>query len=135
MTESANFAEKVTRRIKMPEFCEKCGAIMQVKKNRKGKVTYICPICGWEKEVVIEDNNPSKFKAVALAVNIEKRRVTNEVIDESKLRPKGVLVDKICPKCGHSKAYVVIMQTRAADEPPTRIYRCEKCGYTWREYS
>ncbi|MEM4865380.1 MAG: hypothetical protein QXY09_02690 [Acidilobaceae archaeon] len=27
------------------------------------------------------------------------------------------------------------MQTRAADEPPTRFYRCTKCGYTWREYA
>ncbi|MCD6114052.1 MAG: transcription factor S, partial [Thermoprotei archaeon] len=39
-----------------------------------------------------------------------------------------------CPKCGNREAYVWMMQTRAADEPPTRFYRCTKCGYTWREY-
>lgn len=39
-----------------------------------------------------------------------------------------------CPKCGHTTAYWHLRQTRAADEPPTRIYRCTKCGATWREY-
>jgi len=28
-----------------------------------------------------------------------------------------------------------MIQTRAADEPPTRFYRCTKCGHTWREYA
>ena len=39
-----------------------------------------------------------------------------------------------CPKCGHNEAAYVIRQTRAADEPSTRIYRCAKCMYTWREF-
>ncbi|WP_394325620.1 RPA12/RPB9/RPC11 RNA polymerase family protein [Candidatus Methanomethylophilus sp. 1R26] len=40
-----------------------------------------------------------------------------------------------CPECGHTEAYYVIRQTRAADESPTRFYRCCKCNHTWREYS
>ncbi|MBO4798450.1 MAG: transcription factor S [Candidatus Methanomethylophilaceae archaeon] len=40
----------------------------------------------------------------------------------------------LCPKCGHTEAYYVIRQTRAADEPETTIYRCCKCSYSWREY-
>ena len=39
-----------------------------------------------------------------------------------------------CPKCGHNEAYWVIRQTRAADEPETRIYRCTSCSNSWREY-
>lgn len=39
-----------------------------------------------------------------------------------------------CPKCGHNEAYWVLRQTRAADEPETRIYRCVKCEKSWREY-
>jgi len=39
-----------------------------------------------------------------------------------------------CPKCGHNEAYYWFMQTRAADEPPTRFYKCTRCGYVWREY-
>lgn len=38
-----------------------------------------------------------------------------------------------CPKCNHNEAYWVLRQMRAADEPETRIYRCVKCGHTWRE--
>jgi len=40
-----------------------------------------------------------------------------------------------CPKCGHSPVYYTSIQSRAADEPPVRIYKCPKCGYGWREYS
>ena len=32
------------------------------------------------------------------------------------------------------KVIFVIRQTRAADEPETRIYRCCKCNHSWREY-
>ena len=39
-----------------------------------------------------------------------------------------------CERCGHNEAYWVIRQTRAADEPETRIYRCVKCSHSWREY-
>ncbi len=42
--------------------------------------------------------------------------------------------DAECPKCGNKKAYWVLRQTRAADEPETRIMRCTKCSHSWREY-
>ncbi len=38
-----------------------------------------------------------------------------------------------CPSCGHGEAYWVLRQMRGSDEPETRIYRCTKCGNTWRE--
>jgi DNA-directed RNA polymerase subunit M len=40
-----------------------------------------------------------------------------------------------CPSCGHDVAYWWLRQTRGADEPSTRFYRCVKCGHTWREYA
>ncbi|MCK4973458.1 MAG: transcription factor S, partial [Candidatus Heimdallarchaeota archaeon] len=27
-----------------------------------------------------------------------------------------------------------MVQTRSADESPTRFFRCTACGETWREY-
>ena len=39
-----------------------------------------------------------------------------------------------CPKCKHNEAFWVLRQTRAADEPETKIYRCCECGASWREY-
>ena len=40
-----------------------------------------------------------------------------------------------CPKCGNDRAYWWMQQTRAADEPSTRFYKCTECGHTWREYA
>ena len=38
-----------------------------------------------------------------------------------------------CPKCGHTAAYFMEVQTRSADEPATLFFRCEKCKHNWRE--
>lgn len=40
-----------------------------------------------------------------------------------------------CEKCGHDEAVAWMFQTRSADEPTTRFYRCQKCKYTWRDYT
>jgi DNA-directed RNA polymerase subunit M len=53
------------------------------------------------------------------------------VSDEGPALP---IVDAKCKKCGHGKAYYWEQQTRAADEPATRFYRCTSCKATWREY-
>jgi transcription factor S len=42
--------------------------------------------------------------------------------------------DELCSKCGNTRAYWVLRQTRGSDEPETRIFECTKCGYKWREY-
>ncbi|VDO69248.1 unnamed protein product [Schistosoma mattheei] len=41
--------------------------------------------------------------------------------------------DEKCPKCGHTRAYFVQMQTRSADEPSTTKYSCMKCHHIWTE--
>lgn len=40
-----------------------------------------------------------------------------------------------CEKCGTTEAYFRMQQTRSADEPSTRFYRCtnQKCCHNWRE--
>ena len=55
------------------------------------------------------------------------------IIDEQAL-PALPLTEKECPKCGHAKAFWWTKQTRAADEPETSFFKCEKCSHTWREY-
>ncbi len=44
------------------------------------------------------------------------------------------VVDEKCPKCKHGKAYHWEVQTRSADEPATRFYKCVQCACTWRGY-
>lgn len=41
-----------------------------------------------------------------------------------------------CPKCSHSRAYFMQIQTRSADEPMTTFYKCcsPQCGHQWRDW-
>lgn len=95
--------------------CPKCGSLLIPK---DGKM--VCPSCGYEQE---EAKIVEKVKS-------EKK------IEMVKEKPETLpVVDAECPKCGNKKAYFWMEQTRAADEPPTRFYKCTKCGYVWREYS
>ncbi len=76
--------------------------------------------------------NPGRSTAVTTRVASDNDDV---VIVEGGKKMSAPVVEAKCPKCGNDRAYLQIVQTRAADEPPTRIYTCTKCGYTWREYS
>jgi len=38
-----------------------------------------------------------------------------------------------CPKCDHSRAFFMLVQTRSADEPMTTFFRCVKCKHPWKE--
>ena len=67
-----------------------------------------------------------------------------QVVEHTQETREQVVVDSIegtlpttiiiCEKCGHNQATWVIRQTRAADEPATRIYQCTSCRHKWREY-
>ncbi len=43
--------------------------------------------------------------------------------------------DVTCDDCGHGVAWYTIKQTGAADEPPTRFFKCKDCHNRWREYN
>ena len=40
-----------------------------------------------------------------------------------------------CEKCHGKEGVWWSFQTRSADEPETRFYKCTKCNYTWRDYT
>ncbi|MBI4450353.1 transcription factor S [Candidatus Woesearchaeota archaeon] len=99
-------------------FCPKCGSIM-MPKAEKGKKLLACS-CGYKSggEITLTET--------------AKKTKELEVIDtEHENLP---VVEAKCKKCGHDKAYFWSLQTRSADEPETRFYKCEQCKYTWREY-
>lgn len=96
-------------------FCSKCKSLMLPK---NGKL--ICKKCNTEKEME--------------KLNIKVKRTEKEltiITEKLDTRPKTKIE---CPKCRHNEAYWHLRQTRASDEPETRIYRCTKCSNTWREY-
>jgi DNA-directed RNA polymerase III subunit RPC11 len=38
-----------------------------------------------------------------------------------------------CPKCAHTHAYFMQLQTRSADEPMTTFYKCVQCAHRWND--
>lgn len=98
-------------------------------KIKENKIIWTCPVCGYVEEGILDD--PRKLEQ---GIKIEaKENIGTGVIEEK--YTFGALTELVsCPKCGHSPVEYTSLQTRAADEPPVRLYRCPKCGYTWREY-
>ncbi|MDG6220807.1 MAG: transcription factor S [Candidatus Thermoplasmatota archaeon] len=100
-------------------FCKKCGSLMF---PREGQWT--CNKCGGKG--VIDSS-----KKTVITENIQEKQEMLIIEEGAETLPKTKME---CSKCKNMEAYWVIRQTRASDEPETRIYRCTKCGHTWREY-
>ena len=99
-------------------FCKNCKALLFP--NKDGKL--VCRKCGTEITPVEEQKvitHKSRDREVAVVGEISGTLPTTDIE---------------CPDCGNRTAYWVLRQTRAADEPATRIYRCTKCSHSWREY-
>ena len=99
---------------------------MNPKKKDEG-VFLVCSNCGHE-EPKGEDTDDESYKVVREG---EKKEETAVIEKDTESLPK---TQNKCPECGHSEAYWWMQQTRSADEPTTRFYRCVECGHTWREY-
>lgn len=113
----------------MTYFCPKCGSLMTARKE-EGKTVLACPKCGYRKEVTQGKGLPTLSKKIT---HSEKEKLYVISPDDSyRTLPKVKGVK--CPRCGNDEAYYTVLQTRKADEPPTRFYKCVKCGHTWREY-
>lgn len=107
-------------------FCPRDGILMMP--VRRSNATILrCPKCGYEEAIDNEAKTAYKSKAI-----IDKK---NDILIAAAAFETLPKVKAVCPKCGNEEAYMWMQQTRAADEPPTRFYRCAKCGYTWREYA
>ncbi|PIN80254.1 transcription factor S [Candidatus Woesearchaeota archaeon CG10_big_fil_rev_8_21_14_0_10_30_7] len=101
-------------------FCPQCSSILMPKQEKGGNI--LACSCGYKHK------ETSEIKLTETREEIKEVEVAEE---EKNLNP---LVEAECPKCAHTHAHNWEVQTRAADEPPTRFFRCEKCKHTWREY-
>ena len=112
------------------KFCPRCGALMMLR-IENGKRVWVCPSCGYREEV----NPQSAQQSMVLKQRIDHHpRERLVVIDKSKQEENLPKTRAICPRCGYHEAYYWLVQTRRADEPPTRFFKCVRCGYVWREY-
>ena len=102
-------------------FCPKCGSILRPK-DKAGKKVLFCS-CGFTKE-------PEKEAAEIKETVVAAKKI--EVVESIETHPKMKIK---CEKCGNNIAYYWTQQTRGADEPETRFFKCAKCSYTWREYA
>lgn len=109
-------------------FCSRCGSVMYPRATPEGQVLF-CPRCG-HSEGVEAGIEVYRIRREVRHAPREKTLVVGE-------QPAGAHVVRgvRCDKCGWEEAYFWMLQTRAADEPATRFYRCTRCGHTWREYA
>jgi len=99
-------------------FCPKCGSILM---PNQGKLT--CPRCNYK---------TTEKQDTVMREKIESQKAVDIIEKEIETLP---LTDAECSKCGHKKAYFWEVQTRAADEPATKFFKCQKCKHIWRDYS
>ncbi|MDD2533012.1 MAG: transcription factor S [Candidatus Methanomethylophilaceae archaeon] len=96
-------------------FCS-CGSLMFPKNGE-----YVCSKCQKRADLGPSETFTTDMKA----------KETTVITENIATLPKTHI---ICPECANTEAYFSLRQTRSADEPETRIYRCCRCNHTWREY-
>jgi len=108
-------------------FCPKCGGLLVPSRDEKGNIVLKCNRCGYVEK--------SK-EGYGARIRSEIKHTVHEktIIVEKEIPPALPTTKILCPRCGHNVAYYWMIQTRAGDEPPTRFFKCVKCGYVWREY-
>lgn len=107
------------------EFCPTCDCLLLEDRRRK---IFVCKKCGFEKAAGSRGGQ-------SFVESLARPKDTVIVKDGAAGEVETLPVTKAeCKKCGNVKAYYWMMQTRSADEPSTRFYRCTKCNHTWREY-
>lgn len=101
------------------------GGLLAPKKTGK-RVIIVCRKCGKRKTSRIKN-----FKISISTTNTPGKIIVVDKKSKFDVLPKTTAQ---CPKCEHNEAYWWMQQTRAGDEPPTRFFKCVKCGHVWREY-
>lgn len=86
-----------------------------------------CPKCGATRAAKAGQN-----VVRTKAVEDDKKSIMVDATQKLDLLP--TTEEYACEKCGNSRAYYYMRQTRSADEATTRFLECTSCGHKWREY-
>ena len=112
------------------KFCPRCGSLMTLRKVGD-RTAWVCPSCGYSEDLYLAGG----AQLAVLRKEIKHSEKERIVVVDPNINWKAMPKTKaVCPRCGHPEAYVWVVQTRRADEPPTRFFKCVSCGYVWREY-
>ncbi len=104
------------------KFCPKCEV-----KLKKSDLGLECSKCGYTEGQKVNQTNK--------IVGEKEPDFSLLAFDGDEGEESYSTIKIICEKCGHDQAVWWMFQTRSADEPTTRFYRCSKCKYTWRDYT
>lgn len=105
------------------DFCDDCGGII-VPEKEDGQTSFKCRKCG----------EPHESNGEDMVISEKKREEDRALIGEAGEEDTLPKIDEQCSECENEQAYWWMEQTRAADEPETRFFRCTECAHTWREY-
>ena len=104
------------------KFCPKCEV-----KLKNGDSGLQCPSCDY-----IEGQKVKQTKKI---IDKEEPDFSLLAFEGNEGEDTNPTIKLDCEKCGHDEAVWWMFQTRSADEPTTRFYRCLQCKYTWRDYT
>jgi DNA-directed RNA polymerase III subunit RPC11 len=103
-------------------FCPNCGTRLTLEESsRSNRMT--CNTCSYVYNITqsLVSRKYPKLKEV------------DEVLSDSAVWQNVDTTDEKCPKCEHTRAFFMQLQTRSADEPMTTFYKCCNCGIIWKE--
>ncbi|MFC7135523.1 transcription factor S [Halobaculum litoreum] len=106
------------------QFCDDCGSMM-----RTDDGVMVCSSCG------ATADRDEELAAQYVSTDEQSDDDVIETEEGANFEGKPTSEDVVCDDCGHTVAWYTIKQTGAADEPPTRFFKCKECGYRWREYN
>ncbi|GAA0207639.1 MULTISPECIES: transcription factor S [Halobaculum] len=106
------------------QFCDDCGSMMRTEDG-----VMVCSSCG------ATADRDEDLAAQFVSTEAQTDDDVIETEEGANFEGKPTSDDVICDECGHTVAWYTIKQTGAADEPPTRFFKCKECGYRWREYN
>ncbi|MEE2600697.1 MAG: transcription factor S [Thermoproteota archaeon] len=104
------------------EFCPTCETLLKKNNNK-----LVCPKCEYVKKIDKTIKEKPKEPDSDFLVMGES--------DMSAAKGLKSTIKIDCEKCHNHEGVWWSLQTRSADEPETRFYRCVKCNYTWRDYT
>ena len=107
------------------DFCPKCEIRLKKDNNRS---SLVCPKCDYVKENIAKTDQTKLDES-----NSDFTVMGKDDMKIAKGLESTIKID--CEKCHNQEGVWWTFQTRSADEPETKFYRCIKCNYTWRDYT
>ncbi|VFQ78849.1 unnamed protein product [Cuscuta campestris] len=108
------------------EFCPTCANLLQFEMpNMDRPGGFACPTCPYICDIGARVKIKRKMHLVP--------KKLDPILSVDSMDTAPTTKER-CSTCGYDEAAFVEMQTRSADEPATRFYRCKRCRYTWCEY-